>query len=121
MELTNKTIYDLATELNSLQDLKTYIPIKANFFIQKNILTITAAAQEIEESRLNIAQTYGKATEESGQYSIPEDKREEALKELHDLFSIKQELDIKKISIDDLGNAEFTPAQMRSLMFMIEE
>jgi hypothetical protein len=42
-------------------------------------------------------------------------------KELNDLFSIEQELDIKTFHIDDLGSVEFTPAQMQTIMFMIED
>ena len=59
--------------------------------------------------------------EEKQQYKIPDDKLEEASKELNDLFSIEQYLNIKTFSIESLGNAEFTPAQMQAMMFMIED
>jgi hypothetical protein len=59
--------------------------------------------------------------EEEQRYNIPDDKMEEASKEFEDLFEIEQELDIKTFSIEALGNAEFTPAQMQVMMFMIED
>jgi hypothetical protein len=122
MKFNNQTIYQIANNLiSNLDSLNIYIPAKANFFLQKNIQILAAAAQEIEKSRLEIAKHYGILDEENQQYNIPEDKLEEASKELNDLFSIEQELDIKTFSIDALGNAEFTPAQMNAIMFMIED
>jgi hypothetical protein len=45
MKITNFNIYQLANELTSLaKNDKIYIPAKANFFIQKNINIIAAAA-----------------------------------------------------------------------------
>ena len=122
MKFNNQQIYQIANNvLSNLDNLNIYIPAKANFFIQKNISILAAAAQEIEKSRLEIAKHYGVLDEEGQQYKIPEDKLEEASKELEDLFSIEQELDIKTFSIEALGNAEFTPAQMQAMMFMIED
>lgn len=122
MKFNNSEIYQIANVLaKTFDNLDLYIPAKANFFIQKNISTLAAAAQEIEKSRIEIAKHYGILDEENQQYKIPEDKLEEASKELEDLFSIEQELDIKTFSIEALGNAEFTPAQMQAMMFMIED
>ena len=122
MKFNNNEIYQIANILTKTFDnLDIYIPAKANFFIQKNISILAAAAQEIEKSRIEIAKHYGVLDEEGQQYKIPEDKLEEASKELEDLFSIEQELDIKTFSIEALGSAEFTPAQMQAMMFMIED
>lgn len=122
MKFNNQQIYQITNNLlDNLGNLNIYIPAKANFFLQKNIQTFTDAAQEIDKSRLEIAKHYGVLDEEKQQYNIPEDKIEEASKELNDLFSIEQDLDIKTFSIEALGNAEFTPAQMQAIMFMIED
>ncbi len=56
MTLNNYQIYEYASIFSNLfeeQDL--YIPVKANFVIQKNIRTIMTAGAEIEEARLQIA------------------------------------------------------------------
>ena len=122
MKFNNNEIYQIANNLiSNLDNLDIYIPAKANFFLQKNLQTLAAAAQEIEKARLEIAQHYGEPDEAGQQYKIPREKLEEANKELEDLFSIEQELDIKTFSIESLGNAEFTPAQMQAMMFMIED
>lgn len=122
MKFTNQKIYQNANELASnFNDIKTYIPAKANFFIQKNIAIIIAAAQEIDKSRLEILQHYGTLNDNTQQYDIPNEKVSEVVKEIEDLFAIEQELDIRTFSIETLGNTEFTPAEMQAIMFMIEE
>ena len=122
MKFNNSEIYQIANVLaKTFDNLDIYIPAKANFFIQKNIAIFAAAAQEIEKSRLEIAKHYGELDEENQQYKIPEDKIEEASKELEDLFSIEQDLNIKSFPIEALGDTEFTSAQMQAIMFMIED
>lgn len=122
MKFNNNEIYQKANILlETFEKLDIYIPAKANFFIQKNISILAAAAQEIEKSRLEIAKHYGILDEEKQQYNIPKEKIKEASEELDDLLSIEQDLDIKTFSIEALGDAQFTPAQMQAIMFMIED
>ena len=121
MKLTNQTIYQYAEALASLNDNEIYIPAKANFLIQKNISTFAAAAQEIDKARLEIAKHYGEATEDGQGYTIPNDKIPLAAKELEDLFAIEQDISIRTFKIEDLGDTQFTSAQMSAIMFMIED
>ena len=122
MKLTNLQIYSLANNFNeAFANFDKYIPIKANFTLQKNAQVLAAAAQEVEKSRLEVAQHYGTLNEEAGRYDIPADKIVEAQTELDNLFAIEQDLPIKTLSIEAFGNVEFTPAQMQAIMFMIDE
>ena len=122
MKLNNNIIYQYAQILNQAFDnLDIYIPAKANFFIQKNRAVIAAAAQEVDKSRIDIIRHYGEPDESGEQIVIPQDKIEVASKELEDLFTIEQELDIKTFSIESLGDTQFTAAQMQAIMFMIED
>lgn len=117
---TNNSIYSLASS-QEFVDFKSYIPAKANFAIQKNFATLAAAAREIEEARLAVAKHYGVLDEDGSKYTIPEENIEIVSQEIADLLNDTQELDIRMIKIEDLGNAEFTPAQMQMIMFMIED
>ena len=122
MKLINEQIYNLTnTYTQVFSDFKSYIPAKVNFAIQKNMQVLAAAAQGIEETRMEVAKHYGVMNEDGSGYSIPEDARPQVQQELNDLFSIEQELEIKTFSIDALGDVEFTPAQMQVIMFMIED
>ena len=121
-KLSNYEIYLIGEQITQhLTDLEIYIPIKANFTLQKNIQEIMRATQEIESARLTIAAHYGVLDEEEGIYKIPEDKMIDVNRELSDLFSIEQNLNIKKINIEAFGDVKFTPAQMQAIMFMIED
>lgn len=122
MQLTNLQIYQAAEQLTkAFMDSDIYMSAKVNFYIQKNMDTLNAAAAEIEQMRLKIAKCYGTLNEEQNQYIIPHDQVENAEKEVQELLEIVQDLNIKTITLDDLGNIELTPKQMQALMFMIEE
>lgn len=122
MKLNNERIYALVNNYNSaFAEFNSYIPAKANFAIQKNITTLLNIAKQIDETRLNTFKHYGELNAEGTAYDIPVDKQEAAIKELTELFQEEQEIEIKMISIDSLGSAEFTPAQMQAIMFMIED
>lgn len=122
MTLTNNEIYNYTRALlDAFQDGGQRLPIKVNFYLQKNKNTLIALAQDIEKARMEIAQQYGKLDEETQQYIIPEDKINEASKEIADLFNLEQEVAISKINIDSLSDdITLTTAQMEAIMFMID-
>lgn len=122
MKLTNIQIYNYANAYGeAFASFDSYLPVKANFILQKNVEVLAAAAEEIEKARIGIAQHYGVLNEEGTRYDIPQDKMTDVNKELQELFEIEQDLNIKSLSIEAFGNVEFTPAQMQAIMFMIEE
>ena len=122
MTLTNNEIYMYTRQLmNAFQDGEQKLPIKINFYLQKNKNTLLGLAQDIEKARLEIAQNYGTLDDAGEQYVIPNDKLAEASKELEDLFNLEQEVDIYKINIDSLSDdLMLSAAQMEALMFMID-
>ena len=122
MILTNNEIYNYTRALlDAFQDGEQRLPIKVNFYLQKNKNTLIALAQDIEKARMEIAQQYGKLDDEGQQYIIPEDKIAEASKEIADLFNLEQEVAISKINIDSLSDdITLTTAQMEAIMFMID-
>ena len=122
MKLTNNEIYNYATKLASeFKDTKQILPVKINFYLQKNKKLLLELAQDIEQARMQIAQTYGKYNEETQNYSIDPERVAEANKELNDLFTLEQDVYICMINfanIDD--NLSLTTGQMEAMMFMIE-
>lgn len=122
MKLTNSQIYNYVNVLfEAFNDKDQKLPIKINFYLQKNKNTLITLAQDIEKARLEIASNYGNLDEESGQYIIPSDKLEDAQKELNDLFNLEQEVQIYTIKAEDLdNNISITTAQMEAIMFMID-
>ena len=124
MKMTNSEIYvnanSLLREFANCADMK--LPVKINFYLQKNIQTLKTLAAEIEEARLATIRRYGTLIEDGSAYSIPAENVEVAQKELNDLFALEQEVQIYKIKIDNLSDdMAFTIGQMEALMFMIDE
>ena len=123
MKLTNNEIYNYAKQLViAFQDNEQKLPIKLNFVIQKNKGVLIGLAQDIEQARLEVAQTYGTLDTQSNQYSIAPEKIDEASKELAELFELEQEVNICTIKASNLSDdLLLTTAQMEAIMFMIEE
>ena len=122
MKLTNYTIYNTVNLYNeAFHGFSQYIPVKVNFYLQKNMNKLAAAAQEIEQSRLEVAKQYGTVSADGSTFLIPEELIPQANQELSNLLALEQEIDITKVSIEDFGSVEFTPNQMQAIMFMIDE
>ena len=123
MILTNAQIYDYTQALlEAFNDDSLKLPIKLNFYLQKNKKILFDLAQDIERARIEIARSYGELDEETQQYHIRADKVEAASKDLDELFNIEQDVNIYKINIDSLSDDyALTTAQMEAIMFMIED
>lgn len=122
MKLTNNNIYTYASNLiEAFQDNTQRLPMKVNFYLQKNKNTLIDLAKGIEDTRMDIIQAYGTPTEDGTQYNIPKENLAKAQKELEDLLELEQEVNIYMISADSLtDDISLTTAQMESMLFMIE-
>lgn len=122
MKMINGEIYSRANQLlEAFQDNSQKLPIKINFYLQKNKSVLIEMAQEIEKTRMEIAQSYGELDNETNSFIIPPEKMIEASKELNDLFNLEQDVNIYMINIDSLSDDyDMTTAQMEAIMFMIE-
>lgn len=120
--LTNNQIYTYANLLmEQFSNTEIKLPIKVNFYLQKNKTKLLELAQEIEKQRIEIAQEYGVLNEETQQYDIPKGKVAEASKKINELFELTQEVPIYKVKLDAFGDILLTSQQMDALLFMIEE
>ena len=120
--LTNANIYNITKNIQTeFNETGIYIPIQANFILQKNLKILEEALVLIEEARLQILQHYGILNEQQDQYDIPQENVSVVKQELENLLNIEQELNIVKCTLSDFGNIALTPAQMQAIMFMIEE
>lgn len=122
MLLTNQNIYNYATALNAaFADNSQRLPVKVNFYLQKNKSLLIQMAQDIEKARLEIIQNYGDLSEDGTQYIIPKEKIEAAQQELTDLLALEQNVNIYTINIDSLNDdLTLTTGQMEAIMFMID-
>lgn len=121
MKLTNTQIYNYSQALNAaFTEKELHLPVRINFYLQKNAQTLAEAAKGIEESRMAIIRQYGEENQENGTISVPPSNIEAASAELNDLFNLEQDLNIYTVNIEKFGEMELSLEQMNALMFMIE-
>lgn len=122
MKMTNLEIYSIAQAYNkAFEEFNEYLPVKVNFFMQKNKNTLMTAAQDIDNARMEIIQRYGSLNETGEAYIVPPESMDAANKELSDLFAIEQDIIVNKIDLSAFDNIKLTTDQVQAIMFMIDE
>ena len=58
--------------------------------------------------------------EATRQYDIPEDKLQEALQEIEKLQDEDINVDVRKVTVEDINKAELTPRELMLIEFMLE-
>lgn len=119
--MTNLEIYNYANALMSTFQEELTLPVKVNFYLQKNMTRIVDAGKEIEKARMDIIQKYGTPTEDGENIEIPNEKIEDVNNELNDLFKLEQEITVNEISLDAFDNIELTSSQVAAITFMIKD
>lgn len=119
--MSNIDIYNTASGLLEAFKEEMNLPVKVNFYLQKNMNNIVDMAKDIDKTRMEIMQKYGTPDEDGTNYTFTEDIVDTVNKELADLFSLEQEVKINLIELDWFGSLELSSVQMSAIMFMIKE
>ena len=121
--MKNSEIYSIGVQLAQyVTKLNLSLPVKVNFYLQKNITALMAMATELEQSRNDILSKYGVLDPEQGNYTFEDDdKLAQANSELVDLFELEQEVPIYEINLEDFGDAELDTNQVQAISYMIRE
>ena len=121
--MKNSEIYSIGVQLAQyVTKLNLSLPVKVNFYLQKNITALMAMATELEQSRNDILAKYGSYNSEEGNYNFEDDEKlNQANAELTDLFELEQEVPIYEISLEDFGNVELDTTQVQAISYMIKE
>ncbi len=97
------------------------------FSISKNIKKIATELEAYNETRIKILEEKvnkdedGKAIIVNEQYQLTNENLIEANNDIQALLNSDIDLDLTKISIEDLNNADLTPAQLSLIDYMIKE
>ena len=121
VKMKNQLIYEYASKLFVFNNCNIKMPVRINFYLQKNIQLTQQEAEEIDRARLNIGAQFGVPNANGTGYDIPTENIAEANKELNDLFALKQDLNIHMFKLSDFDGIELTYQQMSAIMFMVEE
>lgn len=121
MKLINHQIYEYGQKLAILNNCNIKMPIRINFYLQKNIQLIQQAAEEIDRARLGIGAQFGTINESCTGYDIPAENIEAVNQQLEELISLEQDIPLHIFKLDDFEGIELTFQQLSAIMFMIEE
>lgn len=121
MLIKNNIIYGIGKKLQVFTNCNIKMPVKINFYLQKNIRLIESAIEEIDAARLSIGLQFGVPNIDGSGYDIPQENIAEANRELNDLFNLEQDLNIHIFKLSDFDGIELTYQQMSAIMFMVEE
>lgn len=121
--MTNKEIYQSTLNLREVfgTDSEINLPIKVNYNIQRNLSILIEISKGIEKVKDDIGKKYGVYNEEDNSYHIPKDLRNTAQNELDQLMNMKEEVEVRTITLSDLQDIPLNSVQMQVLLFMIEE
>lgn len=119
--MTNLEIYAHANALMDVFKEEMTLPVKVNFYLQKNMTRMIEAGKEIEKTRMDIIQKYGTPTEDGQNIEVAADMVEVVNKELEDLFALEQEIKVNEIALDAFDGIDLTSAQVAAISFMIKD
>lgn len=119
--MTNLEIYAYADALMGAFKEDITLPVKVNFYLQKNMTRMIEAGKEIEKARMEIIQKYGTSTEDGQNIEVSADMVEVVNKELEDLFALEQEIKVNEIALEAFDGIELTSAQVAAIAFMIKD
>lgn len=119
--MTNGEIYSIATEVaKNITGLDLSLPVRVNFYLQKNTKEIMDIARDIESNRDAILDKYGKRNED-GSYQVNDGELDQLNRELEDLFDLEQEVKIYEIDLAAFDGVSLTTSQVNAMTFMIKE
>lgn len=119
--MTNLEIYAYADALMNSFNEDVKLPVKVNFYLQKNTTRLVEAAKDIEKTRMEIIERYGTRTEDGENIEVSADMAETVNKELEDLFALEQEIKVNEIALDAFDGIDLTSAQVAAISFMIKD
>ena len=128
MKLSNEKILNTINVLGNLNN--TQLPIKLAYAISKNINKIDIELKTYNDEKVKLINKYaekdkeGKViSDEHGHIIIEEKHKEDWNNDISELLSIENEIDIHKIQLDDLLNANYniSPAELSMIDFIIED
>lgn len=120
--MTNNEIYNIGLQLaEHIVNVNLALPVKINFYLQKNVNTLMEIATELEKSRSEILEKYGTFNEESNNYSFEGEEFEKVNEELQELFELEQEVPVYEIDLDAFGNIELDTNQVKAISYMIKD
>lgn len=128
LTLDNERIVNTINVLGELNNAK--LPVKVAYAITKNINKINSELKAYNKEKAKLIDKYGEKDKEgklkvgeNGDITLKEEHIEDWNRDIAELLSIENEIDIHMINLDDLlnSNCNISPAGLVAIDFMINE
>ncbi len=128
LNLSNERIVNTINALSKLNNAQ--LPIKIAYAISKNVNKIESELKVYNTEKAKLVNKYGEKDKEgklkvgeNGNVSLKEEHIEDYNRDIKELLSIENEMDIHMIKLDDLLNSDYniSPSELSAIDFMIEE
>ena len=128
LNLSNERIVNTINVLGELNNAK--LPVKVAYAITKNINKINTELKAYNEEKVKLIDKYAEKdekgelkTNEIGNVILKEEHIEDWNRDIAELLSIENEMDIHMIQLDDLLNSNYniSPAELTAIDFMIND
>ena len=126
MKLTNSILLNSTKVLSILSQKQ--LPIKVSFIIARNVSKIDAELKIYNDERQKLILKYCEKDEndkivedDNKQIKLKDECKEEWSKDIQELLSIENEVDIVKFSIDKIEGINISPSEIMQISYMIED
>lgn len=128
MKLSNEKIVNTINVLGNLNNAQ--LPIKVAYAVSKNINKIESELKAYNTEKAKLIDKYSEKDEEGkvisneqGHVTIKNEDIEDWNRDINELLSIENEVDIHMIQLNDLLNANYniSPAELTLIDFMIND
>lgn len=119
MKMSNKDILEITEGLSNIVQDQSCLPASVSYSVIRNLKILSSIAEDIYNERKKIIERYGEQVDDIT-YSIPEEKRDAANKELNNLLAVNTSVPLATFSIDILQGYDIPLKVMNILYFMVE-
>ena len=128
LNLSNERIVNTINVLGELSNAK--LPVKVAYAITKNINKINTELKAYNDEKVKLIDKYAEKdgegklkVDEKGIIPLKEERIEDYNRDIKELLSIENEIDIHMINLDDLLNSNYniSPADLSAIDFMIND
>lgn len=128
LNLSNERIVNTINALSKLNNVQ--LPIKVAYAISKNVNKIESELKVYNTEKAKLVNKYGEKDKEgklkvgeNGNVPLKEEHIEDYNRDIKELLSIENEIDIHMIQLDDLLNSDYniSPSELMTIDFMIND
>ena len=119
MKMSNKDILEITEGLSNIVQDQSCLPASVSYSVIRNLKILSSIDEYIYNERKKIIERYGEQVDDIT-YSIPEEKRDAANKELNNLLAVNTSVPLATFSIDILQGYDIPLKVMNILYFMVE-